>query len=152
MCQAARSRFAFPLPLQWYTTSTTWKSCRVGSAPCARDLASTALDNARSYRSEVIDPCAADIIAMRSENALSLVTHSCRESLPVWSSSVYGSRSPHPRTHCAGEYRCHRWREPCYTVQLFRHKLDAELVKQSSRMCLPDPHPHAAHRLRFAVE
>ena len=29
--------------------------------------------------------------------------------------------------------------EPNHTVQLFRHKRDAELVKQSSRMCLPDP-------------
>ena len=29
--------------------------------------------------------------------------------------------------------------EPSHTVQLFRHKLDAELVKQSSRMCFPDP-------------
>ena len=29
--------------------------------------------------------------------------------------------------------------EPSYTVQLFRHKLDAELVMQSSRTCLPDP-------------
>ena len=72
--------------------SPTWKSCRAGSAPCARDVASTALDNARSYRSEVIDLCAGDIIA------------SCKESLPVWSSSVYGSRNPRPRTHCAGEY------------------------------------------------
>ena len=58
-----------------------------GSAPCARDLASTALDKARSYLSEVIDLCATDIIAMRSENVLSRVTRSCRESLPVWSSS-----------------------------------------------------------------
>ena len=101
-CQcAAHSRFAFPLPLQQYTTSPTWKSCRAGPAPCARDLASTALDNARSYRSEVIDLCAAGIIAMRSENALSLVTRSCTESLTVWSSSVYGSRSPR---HSAREY------------------------------------------------
>ena len=52
----------------------------------------------------MLDHTAADIIAMRSENALSLVTRSCRESLPVWSSSVYGSRSPRPRTHCAGEF------------------------------------------------
>ena len=104
-CQcAAHSRFAFPLPLQYHTTSPTWKSCRAGSAPCARDLASTALDGARSYRSEVINLCAADIITMSSENALSLVTRLCRESLPVWSSSVYGSRSPRPRTHCAGEH------------------------------------------------
>ena len=29
--------------------------------------------------------------------------------------------------------------KPSHTVQLFRHKHDAELVKQSSRMCLPDP-------------
>ena len=29
--------------------------------------------------------------------------------------------------------------EPSHTVQLFGHKLDAELVKQSSRICLPDP-------------
>ena len=72
-------------------------SCRV----CDRDLASTACDKARSHLSEVIDLCAAGIIAMRSEHVLSRVTRSCRESLPVWSNSVYGSRSP--RTHCAGE-------------------------------------------------
>ena len=41
---------------------------------------------------------------MRSEKFLSRVTRSCRESLPVWSNSVYGSRSRRPRTHCAGEY------------------------------------------------
>ena len=100
-CQcAAHSRFALPLPLQWYTTSP----CRAWSAPCARDLASTALDKARSYLSEVIDLCAADIIAMRSENVLSRVTRSCKESLPDWSNSVCGSRNPRPRTHCAGEY------------------------------------------------
>ena len=52
----------------------------------------------------MIDLCAADIIAMRSENALCLVTRSCRKSLSVWSSSVYGSRSPRPRTHSAGAY------------------------------------------------
>ena len=70
----SHSRFALPLPLQWYTTSPTWKSSRAGSVPCARDLASTARDKARSYLNEVIDLCAADIIAMRSENALSRVT------------------------------------------------------------------------------
>ena len=80
-----------------------------------------------------------DIIAMRSENALSL--------LSVLSSSVYGSRSPRSRTH---------WKvptvidgrvaspsdsggEPSQTMQLFKHKFDAELVKKSSCMCLPDP-------------
>ena len=43
------------------------KALEQGSAPCARDLASTARDKARSYLNEVIDFCAADIIAMRSE-------------------------------------------------------------------------------------
>ena len=28
--------------------------------------------------------------------------------------------------------------EPCHAVHLFKHKLDAELVEQSSRMCFPD--------------
>ena len=28
--------------------------------------------------------------------------------------------------------------EPCHAVHLFRHKLDAELVQQPSRMCFPD--------------
>ena len=148
-CQcAAHARFAFPLPLQQYTTSPTWKSCRAGSAPCARDLASTALDNVRSYRSEVVDLCAADIIAMCSENAPSLVTRSCRESLPVWSSSVYGSRSPRPRAHCAGEYPLSSMAElQAQAIAAGSHvtrcscsgtKLDAELVKQSTRMCFPD--------------
>ena len=71
-CQCeAHSRFACPLPLQQYKISSTWKSCRAGSAPCARDLASTAPDKARSCLSEVIDLFAADMIAMRSENVLS---------------------------------------------------------------------------------
>ena len=125
------------------------KSCRAGSAPCVRDLASTALDKARSYRSEVIDLCAADIIAMRSENALSLVTRSCRESLTVWSSQrVWQSQSlPSENPLCrrvpavingrvASPSDCGR--EPSHTMQLFRHKFDAELIKQSTRMCFPD--------------
>ena len=68
-----------PLALRLSVASPTWQSCRAGSAPRAHDLASTALDTARSYRSEVIDLCAADIIEMRLENVLSLVTRSSRE-------------------------------------------------------------------------
>ena len=37
----------------------------------------------------------------------------------------------------AGPSDCSR--EPSHTMQLFRHKFDAELVKQSTRMCFPDP-------------
>ena len=59
--------------------------------PCARDLASTARDTARSYPNEVIDLCATEIIAMRSENVLSRVTRSCQESLPVWSTKSQSS-------------------------------------------------------------
>ena len=29
-------------------------------------------------------------------------------------------------------------REPSHTMQLFKHKFDAELIKQSTRMCFPD--------------
>ena len=29
-------------------------------------------------------------------------------------------------------------REPSHTMRLFRHKFDAELIKQSTRMCFPD--------------
>ena len=92
---------------------------KAGSAPCA----STALDNARSYRNEVIDLCAADIIEMRSpqspsENPL------CRR-VPAINDG---------RTACPSD----GGGEPCHTVHLFRHKLDAELVSQSSRMCFPD--------------
>ena len=80
---------------------------------------------------------------MRSGNALSLVTRSCRESLPIWSSSVCGSRRPRPRTPTVIDGRVagpsDSGGEPSHTVQLFRHKLDAELGKQSSGMCLPDP-------------
>ena len=85
---------------------------------------------------------------MRSENVLSRVTRSCRESLPVWSNRVYGSRSPRPRTHCAGQYPLSSMAElqaqvtaasePCHAVHLFIDKLDAELVEQPSRICSPD--------------
>ena len=44
---------ALPLPRQENTTSPTWKSSRARSAPCARNLASTACDKARSYLNDV---------------------------------------------------------------------------------------------------
>ena len=120
------------------------------SDQCARHLASTALDNARSYRI-VIDLCTADIIAMRSENVLSLVTRSCN--------SVYGSRSQ----SSSDNPLCRRipavidggiasasddGGEPRHAVHLFQHKLDAELVEQH----VFSTFTHAAYRLRFAVE
>ena len=98
---------------------------------------------------------------MHSENVLSRVTRSCRESLNVRSNSVCGSRSPGPRTHCAGEYPLSslaelqipgdRGSEPCHTVHLVGNKLDAELVDQPSCMRLPDSSmPFTG--LRLAVE
>ena len=143
-CQcAAHSRFAF--------------RCLSSSA---EKLASNDIDNARSYRSEVIDLCAADIIAMRSENALSLVTPSCRESLLVWSSSVYGSRSPRPRTHCAGEYPLSSMAElPAHVTAAVGQVTrciysgpNLTLNSSSSRRACVFRIFHAAHRLRFAVE
>lgn len=41
---------------------------------------STARDQARSHFSAVIDVCAVDFVAMRSQSALSRAAHSCRES------------------------------------------------------------------------
>ena len=144
-CQcAAESRFAFSLFLQQYTTSPTWKSCRAGSAPCARDLASTARDKARSYLSEMIDLCAADTIAMRSENVLSRVTRSCKEiSLPLVQQRVrqLRSSSENPLRRRASAVILGRiagpgysGSEPCHAVHLFSNKLDAELVDQPSCM------------------
>ena len=102
-------------------------------------------DKARSYLNEVIDLCAADI--MRSEIVLSRVTRSCRGSSFVWSNSVYGSRSPPPRTHCAGEYPLSSMAElQAQVTAVVSHvtrciwlatKLDAELVDQPSCTCLP---------------
>ena len=97
----------------------------------------------------VTDLCAADIIAMRPENALSLVTRSCRESLlrlvqqREWQSQSSSENPLRRRVPAVIDGRVaspnDSGGEPCHAVQLFRHKLDTELVKQSSRMCFPDP-------------
>ena len=128
-----------------YTTSPTWTSYRAGSAPCARDLASTARDQARSYLSEVIDLCAGDIIAMRSENVLSRVTRSClvQQCLRQSQSSTENPLRWRVPTVINGRIASpgDSGSEACHAVHLFRKKLDAELIERSSRMCFPDSPP-----------
>ena len=97
---AAHSPFC--IAIAKYVASPTCKSSRAWSAPCARDLASTARDKTRSYLREVIDFCAAEIIAVRSELALSRVTRSCREGLSL--SDPPACMVASAENHCAGEH------------------------------------------------
>ena len=79
---------------------------------------------------------------------LSLVTPSCRESSGLVQQRVWQSQSPSEnplrrRVPAVIDGRVagpgDNGGERSHTMQLFRHKFDAELVKQSPRMCLPDP-------------
>ena len=88
-----------------------------------------------------------------------IVTRSCRESLPVWSSSVYGSRNPRPRTHCARAYPLSSMAELQAQItapvsQVTRcncSSTNLTLNSSSSRRAWVFQIP-PAHRLRSAVE
>ena len=81
------------------------KAVELGSAPCARDLGKhcswqCSIIPQRSDRSL----CSWHHRDAFRECSVSLWLVRGRETLTVWSSNVYGSRSPRPRTHCARAY------------------------------------------------
>ena len=136
--------------------------CRCFSTSTRHHRSGEALEQGRrhalgiwqAYLSDVIDFCAAHVVAVNSQNALSRVTRSRTESLPVWSSSGYGSRTPRPRTRCAGEYALSSLAELQARVTAavrHRNEFDAQLVDQLSRACFPDSSMPLG-RLRVAVE